>query len=119
MEFVSEGIVVATVAVMQETANGAEKANGVGGQFLFDGAVLEAVFLAISDLAEPGCGLVVAQATGRVFDVRLQMINCVAITGVSLFGELGKFREHEGTRLFFGTNEDLFGETVEEFFIAR
>ena len=103
---------------MEEAANGAEKIDGVGGQFFFARAVFQAVFLSIGNLPKPSCRLIVSKAARRVFHVWLQMIDGVAIASVALFGEFGEFREHKGPRLFFGTSQDFFGEAIEKLFIA-
>src|SRR5579863_4707503 len=103
---------------MQETANGAEKIDGVAGDFFFSGAVFPSVFLAVGDLAEPCGGLVVAETSGGVFYVVLEMIDGVAVTGVALFSEFGKFGQQKWARLFFGACKDFLGEAFEEFLIA-
>src|SRR5580704_2362500 len=103
---------------MQETADGAEKIDGVGGEFFFPRTVPQAVSLSVGDLLQPRRRLIIAQSSRRILNVRLQMINRVSVTRVALFGEFRQFREQERPRLFFRTGHDLFGEPVEKLFIA-
>src|SRR5580704_18122183 len=79
LQFIRQRVVVSAIAVMQEAANGAQKIDGVGSQFLLASAVLPAVFLAIGDLPQPRRRLIVTKPPRSVFDVGLQMINRVSV----------------------------------------
>src|ERR1700676_322249 len=103
---------------MQEAANGAEKIDRVSGEFFFTRTVPQAISLSVGNLLQPRRRLIIAESPGRIFNVRLQMVNRVSVARMALFGEFGQLREQERPRLFFRAGQYFFSEPVEKLFIA-
>lgn len=96
LAFVTQLVVVAAAVEVQKASHRGEKLEGlshrslrrVGPEFLGRGPA--GGFFKLAESGQPAAKMIIAQAAGRVFDVRLEMENRVAVFRVTLAGDLAQ-----------------------------
>ena len=85
LQLVSQRIVVSRIGVMQETPDRTHELHGIRRKLFFRRARSPQILAVAHDLPQPICRLIIAQSPRRLFDVRLQVKNRIAVATQALF----------------------------------